>query len=86
MNAVGGDAGELERGHLVLHQGHQGRDHDGEPAPQQGRNLEAKRFARARGHDGERVPAGQQGLDHGFLAGSEFTEAEGFPQRLPRIV
>ena len=72
--------GEPERGDLVLHQRHQRRDHDGEPAQHQGRDLEAERLARAGGHDRERVAARQNRVHHRLLAGPEGLEAEDLAQ------
>ena len=72
-----GDA--LEPLDLVLHQGHERRDHHREVVAHQRRQLVAQRLARARGHDDEHVArrAGTRQRPHGLgLAGAEGLEAE----------
>ncbi len=59
---VGGAHARLfQRGHLVLHQGDQGRDHDARalaaPVPHQGGNLVAQRLAAAGGHQHQAIAA-----------------------------
>ena len=63
----GGDPGLAERGHLILHQGNQGRNNQGQPRQQQGGQLIANRLARPGGHDPQRIPAGQQRLNQRLL-------------------
>ncbi len=53
--------------HLVLHQGDQGRDPHADTVTDHGRDLKAKGFAAAGGHERENITAGQQGVDDGFL-------------------
>ena len=48
----------LERRHLVLHQGDQGRHHHRQPRPAQGGHLIAQRFAAAGGHQHQARAAG----------------------------
>ena len=84
---AGADAAGFQPGHLVGHQGHQGRDHHGEGAglvvAGQGGQLVAQRLARSRGQDGQRVLVRHGGLDHDLLQGP----AVFFPGRLgPEIV
>ena len=81
VDAVGRDARQPERGHLILHQGDQRGHHHGEPIHDQGGDLEAERLARARRHHGEGMAASQQRFDHGLLAGTERLKAEDIPQR-----
>ncbi len=52
-----------QRPHLILHQAHQRRDHDGDARQQQGRHLIADGLARTCGHHGQHIPAGQQAGD-----------------------
>ena len=66
----------LQRGHLVLHQGDQRRDHQGHPRQQQRRQLIAHGLPRPRGHDSQHVPAGQQGVHQLLLTGAEAAVAE----------
>ena len=71
VDAGGGDPGGFQGLDLVLHQGNQRRDHQGDPGQQQGRDLVAQGFAGAGGHDAQDVPALEQGIDQGFLTGTE---------------
>ena len=82
---LGVDHGGASRGHalqaldLVLHQGHERRDHHREVVAHQRRQLVAQRLARARGHDDEHVVrrAGARERPHGLrLARAEGLEAE----------
>ena len=68
--------------HLVLHQGDQGRDHQGDPIPGQGRNLVAQGFSRPGGHDPQGVPAFQDGPDQRLLPAPEGVVAEDVFQNL----
>ena len=71
---AGCDAACVQPGHLIRHQGHQGRDDHGEGAglvvAGQGRNLVAQGFAGADRQDAEDVPAGHDGFDDGLLHGA----------------
>ena len=51
------DAHLHKLGHLVPHEGHQGRDHQGDARQEQSWNLVADRLPRPGGHNGEGVPA-----------------------------
>ena len=69
---VGGrDTCLFQRLHLILHQGDQRGDHQGDPWEQQGRDLVAEGFAGAGGHDTQHIPALQQGIDENLLTGTE---------------
>ena len=72
----GGDAVGPQGVHLVLHQGDEGRDHQGQPARCQRRQLVAQRLAAAGGHYDQAVAAGQGVGDDGFLPGPEGVVAE----------
>ncbi len=72
----GGNARLGQGGHLVLHQGDEGGEHQGQPRQKQGRELVAHRFPRPGGHDAQGVPAGQQGADQRLLPGAEAAVAE----------
>jgi len=62
--------------HLVLHQGNQGGNHQGDALHAQGGDLKADGFTGAGGHDGQHVPALEQVLGHLPLAGAEGPVAE----------
>ena len=82
-----GNAAALQLAHLVLHQGHQGRDHHHQSLAHQGRQLITERLASPGGQHRQTVPAGQQRLHHGPLARPEALPAEMPLQRLgERIV
>jgi len=72
----GGDAAALQLAHLVLHQGHQGRDHHHQSLAHEGRQLITERLASPGGKHRQAVPAGQQRLHHGPLARPEALPAE----------
>ena len=72
----GGDAGLHQRCHLIPHQGHQRGHHQRDPRQQQRRDLIADGLPAAGGHDVQHVPALQQGVHHGLLAGAEGVVAE----------
>ena len=61
---------------LVLHQGDQRRDDDGDPVHQKRRQLVAQRLAAARGHQHEGILAFQHVADHRFLVPLERRKAE----------
>src|SRR5204862_4393318 len=74
-NAVAG-ATRAKAVNLVLHQGDERRDDDGQVLAHERRKLVAERLARAGGHDDERV-APLERRPHGLLLpGPEGTEAE----------
>ena len=77
IEAAGGHAAPGELVDLVLHQGDQRRDHEGQAGQQEGRDLIAERLAAAGGEDGRGGPAGQEVPDHRFLSGAELAVAEG---------
>jgi hypothetical protein len=66
---------------LVLHQCDQRRHHERAPGQQHGRELVAQRLAGARGHDRQRVRAGQHAIDHRLLPGPQPRDAENVAQR-----
>ena len=53
--------------HLVLHEGNQGRNHDGRSFHDQGRQLVAERLAPAGGHEDKGVVSFREMADDGFL-------------------
>ncbi len=71
-----------QRGHLVLHQRDERRDHDGGAGAQQGRDLIAQRFAAAGGHQHQRVSAARHVLDDGLLGATKALKAKDFLQYL----
>ena len=72
----GGDAGGLERVHLVLHQRDQRRNDHGQAGPEQGGQLEAERFAAAGGEQGEDIASGERVADNLALERAKGSEAE----------
>src|SRR5512135_844110 len=76
MERGGGDAARTGRRDLVLHEGDEGRDHDGEAAQREGGHLKADRLAGARGQDAEHVASGEHGGDDVTLARPEGAVAE----------
>ena len=76
VDAVRRDPHQPKGRDLVLHQRHQRRDDYRETFPDQRRNLEAKRLARARRHDGQHVAAREQRLDRRLLSRAERREPE----------
>ena len=81
VKAAGGHSARGELIDLVLHQGDQGRHHEGEARQQEGRDLVAERLAAAGGEDGRGGPSGQEVPDHLFLPGAELPVAEGLRER-----
>ena len=67
MQASRWDAASLQLGHLVLHQGNQGRNHQHQPLAYQRRQLITKRLAATGGQYGQTVLTFQQGLHHRAL-------------------
>lgn len=76
MQAGRRNATALQLAHLVLHQGHQGRDHQNQPFTHHGRQLVAEGLPATGGQDRQAVLAGQQGLDHRPLTRPERGPAE----------
>ena len=74
------DARFLQRGHLILHQGDQRADHEGQTGQEQRRDLIAKAFPAAGGHDAEDVLPGQDRVDEYSLSVQEGFVAEIFSQ------
>ena len=67
MQGGGGDTQLAHGGHLVVHQRDQWRNDDGGAGPAQRGNLIADAFAAAGRHQHQRVAAGENVVDHGFL-------------------
>ena len=80
------DPAGLERPHLVLHQGQERRDDDGEPIEDEGRDLEAERLAATGGKDPEGVAAGEDRLDDTALGRTEVGEAPVALEDLPSLL
>ena len=76
------DAQGFQGHHLVLHQGNQRGDHQGNPLQQQGGNLVAQGFSPAGGHNAHHVPPGQDAVNKGLLPGPEAVVPEVLFQRL----
>ncbi len=72
----GRNARHLERIHLVLHEGDQGGDDDGQPLLHDCGKLKAKRFPAAGRQQREDIAPGQRGADDLLLARLEGIEAE----------
>ncbi len=69
-----------ERAHLVAHERHERAHHEREPLHHDAGHLVAHRLARARGHDRQRVAAGEDRLHHALLPRTELLVAEMLPQ------
>ena len=80
VDRVGRHTRELQRRHLILHEGDQRRDDDGQAAQYQRRHLEAERFARARRHDGEDIASLEHRIHRLLLPRPERAEAEHIAQ------
>ena len=76
MQAGGGNTAALQLAHLILHQGHQRRDHHHQPLAHQRRQLIAEGFARPGGQHRQAVASGQQRFHHRPLAGPKVLPAE----------
>ncbi len=72
----GGDAQLAHGGDLVVHQGNQRRDDDGGAGPTKSGNLITNAFAAAGRHQHQRVAAGDNVADDGFLGTAKAGEAE----------
>ncbi len=83
IDRIGRHAGKAQCGDLVLHQRHQRRNDNGEPAKDQRRDLVAERFASAGRHHSQHMTPGQQCLRHSILAGTKIVEAEHILQDTP---
>ena len=76
VDGGGGDPVAGEGIDLVLHQGEEGGNDEGEAIEQEGGKLVADALAAARGEDGERVAPGEDGGHDLGLAGEELAVAE----------
>ncbi len=74
----------LQEVDLVLHQRDQRRDHDRQPAEEEGRKLVAEALAGPGRKDRERRSPGEERLDDPFLAGPEGVKTESFREHLER--
>ena len=79
MNGARRNAGEIEGGDLIIHEGDERRDDHRQSAKHQRRQLIAQRLAGARGHDRQHRPAGEHMIDDPLLPRPEGIE----PERLP---
>jgi hypothetical protein len=61
----------VQQTHLILHQGNQRRNYDGDAALQYSRQLKAQRFAAASRHDCQQIAAGQCVAHYLCLSGTE---------------
>ena len=80
-----GNAGRLQRVHLILHQGDQRRQHHGETVLQHGRQLVAKRLAATGREQHQHITAGERVAHDLGLEGTKRIEAEVLLQRGQRI-
>ena len=76
----GAHAGLTERRDLILHQSYQRRDHDGDAAPHQCRDLVTEALPATGGHEHERGIAADNMLDDPLLLPAKARIAEDFPQ------
>ena len=74
----------VQRAHLVVHQRDQRRHHHGDAVPRSlarnGRDLVAKRFAAARGHEHQRIATCGHTVDDGLLRATKGVVAKNFAQ------
>ncbi len=70
---------------LVLHQGDQRADDQGQAGQEEGRQLVAEALAAAGRHDAEHIPPAQDVLDHLALARPESLQAEPLAERLFQV-
>ena len=85
VEECGRDAAACEPVDLVFHQGDERRDHHGQAARDQRRDLVTDGFATARGQYGKRVATGEHALDDGQLRRPEVGIAEEPLQDFTRI-
>ena len=71
--------------HLILHQAHQRRHHDGDARQKQRRHLIADGFARTGGHHRQHILPGKQAADDLLLPGAEAVVAKNFFQDAVRV-
>ena len=76
VEAGGGDASLLKGIDLVLHEGDEGGDDEGDAVEEEGGKLVAEGLAAAGGKDGEGGAVGEEGLDDRLLAVAELGVAE----------
>ena len=82
VDGGGGDAVPRKCVDLVLHQGEEGGDDEGEAIEEEGGKLVADALAAARGEDGEGVAPGEDGSHDLRLAGEELAVAEDLAELL----
>ena len=73
-------------GHLILHQGNEGRNHQGQPGQERPRQLIAERFAQAGRHDRHRIAPSQYGANDLLLARPKLRKTELFAQLSSQII
>ena len=71
VDGRGQDAPLTQVGHLVLHQGDEGRDDEARTLHHQGRHLKGDAFPTARGHQSHGVPSAQNALNDVALDAAE---------------
>ena len=76
VQSGGGDPLAAQKGELIVHQGQQGRDDQGQVGQCEGGQLITEGFPRASREDGCGALAGQQTTDHRFLPGPQAIKAE----------
>ena len=60
--------GLIQRRYLILHEGDQRRNHQGDLSHHQGGHLIADGFSRPGGHDAEGIPSGENAVDQRLLS------------------
>ena len=73
-----------QRAGLVLHERQQRAHHKGDAGQHKCRHLIANRLAGARGHDAQRITAGQDRIDHAVLARAKRSVAKIGAERIER--
>ena len=81
-----GDALLLQVAHLVVHEGNQRRNDDGQPAHHHRRKLPAEALARAGGQEAQQIPPIKQGVSRLLLTGAKAADAESFAKNFAALL
>ena len=76
----------LHGGYLILHQGDEGRNHQGQPGQEGRRQLIAERFPLPCRHDRHRIAPSQHGANDLLLARPKLRKAEPFAELSSQII
>ena len=76
VDTAGGNADAAQGGDLIVHQGDQRREDEGDAGEKQGGKLVAQGFSRTGGEYAESIPSGQNRIDERELSGTEAVISE----------